>query len=170
MRRHHVPDRVLARAPRSARLPQLAALLALVALPAVTILPLVGCGGAEAPRLSDLDGTWAGRLQTQGGSCPDVVPSTLVVSDRRLVFTPGGGVLTLDGQRTPQDETLHAQALLRDMNHKPLPLVFEGRAVAETEAGRAGLRIDGTYGTPTCRAAITLRRPVNHPWRNLMGR
>ena len=52
----------------------------------------------------------------------------------------------------------------------PLPMVFEGHPVVEPATEGPQLRIDGTYGTPTCRAAIALRRPQARAWKNLIGR
>lgn len=153
----------LARMSMPARLPLPVALSA--------ALLLAGCGGPPArPSLSDLDGSWSGALHGTGGTCPDGVMSTLVISDTHLVFAPSGGVLQLEGHRTADSSTLHAQLVLKDMNHKPLPMVFEGHAVVEQAADGPALRIDGTYGTPTCRANVTLRRPQARAWKNLIGR
>jgi len=137
------------------------------------LLPLAvaACGGPQAPKPSDLDGTWTGPMHTVGGRCADGVDATLLIDGDRVLFSPASGVLTLEGHRKPDDTALHAQLLLNDMNHKPLPMVFEGRSAPEQAPdGHPSLRIDGTYGTPTCRASVVLRRPAAQPWKNLLGR
>ena len=49
------------------------------------------------------------------------------------------------------------------MNRHPLPMVFEGALAPD------GSRIDGTYGTPSCRAHVALLRPARHPLQRLLG-
>ena len=113
------------------------------------VLLLAGCaGGAQ----TDPAGTWIGRLHTVAGRCPDTEDSDLVVSGKSVTFVPGDGVLSLRGERDPADrDALHAQFLGHDMNHHLLPMVFDGRL--------ADGAVSGTFGTPTCRATITLHRP-----------
>jgi hypothetical protein len=126
-----------------------------LALPAA----LAACaGGAD----TDPAGTWVGSLQTTGGTCPEGASSTLVVSARHLTFAPADGVLTLTGTRDPaHPQALHAQFLGRDMNRRPLPMVFD--------ATFAGGTIDGTFGTPTCRARIALHRPTHSALQRVLG-
>ena len=133
---------------------------ALLLLPLLATVSLAGCGGGGPP---DPVGQWTGTLVTDKGTCPDRVPSRLLVGSRNISFIPSGGVLVLHGTSKPAPAALHAQLMLRDMNHKPLPMVFEG-----TESADGG-RIDGTYGTPTCRAHILLVRPVEHPFERVLG-
>jgi len=127
-----------------------------------SFLLLAGCGGEAADDPArQANGTWVGRLETSAGVCPDSQDSDLLVSDTELSFVPGDGVLTLRGKRMPGDPALHAQLLLADMNHKRLPMVFDGHWAAG--------EISGTYGTPTCRASITLHRPTHTAVQRLLG-
>ena len=124
------------------------------------VMTLAGCaGGGER---TDPDGTWVGQLQTAAGRCPDTGASDLVVSDSHVTFVPGDGVISLAGARDPAHaDVLHAQFLGRDMNHKLLPLVFDG-----TFADGA---VTGTFGTPSCRATITMHRPTHTAVQRLLG-
>ncbi len=126
--------------------------------------PLLASGCAGAPP-DPAVGAWTGRLQTLAGTCPDQADSDLVVSAHAINFVPGDGVLALYGKRpahgAASDETLRAQLLLTDSNHKPLPIVFEGRL-------KDG-RIVGTYGTPSCRATISLHPPTHTALQRLLG-
>ena len=112
---------------------------------------LAGCAaGTEA---TNPNGTWVGTLATSAGTCPDTQPSDLVVSAREVSFVPGDGVLALRGKRGADPDALHAQRLGTDMNHHPLPMVFDARL--------EGGAVHGTYGTPTCRAEIVMHRPTD---------
>ncbi len=111
---------------------------------------------------ADPAGEWAGTLVATQGTCPDRAPSRLLVSETDVSFVPAGGVLVLHGRRRPGPR-LHAQLLLTDMNRHPLPMVFEGALAPD------GSRIDGTYGTPSCRAHVALLRPASHPLQRLLG-
>ena len=131
-----------------------------LALLATIVLPfaLAGCGGGR----TDPAGTWVGRLQTVAGRCPDTTDSDLVVSDRHVAFVPGEGVLSLTGTRdAARPDALHAQFLGRDMNHRPLPMVFD--------ATFADGAVTGTYGTPSCRATIALHRPTHSALERVLG-
>ena len=99
----------------------------------------------------DLLGRWTGRLHTVQGTCPDAAPSTLVVGGASVSFAPADGALVLRGRRGHDRARLHAQLLLPGVNHKPVPMVFEGHP--------EGHEITGEYGTPSCRAEIRLKRP-----------
>lgn len=123
-------------------------------------LLLGGCGGATP---NDPIGEWTGTLMADKGSCPVDTPSRLLVDRETVSFIPAGGVLVLQGKRGADRNRLHAQLQLRDMNHKPLPMVFEGRLAPD------GSHIDGTYGTPSCRAHIGLYRPADHPLERALG-
>ncbi|MGI4745026.1 MAG: hypothetical protein ACRYGI_13070 [Janthinobacterium lividum] len=123
-------------------------------------LALAGCGG---PTPNDPIGEWTGTLVTEKGSCPDGTPSRLLVGRKTVSFIPAGGVLVLQGKRAADRNRLHAQQQLQDMNHKPLPMVFEGGLAQD------GSHIDGTYGTPSCRAHIGLYRPADHPLERALG-
>ncbi len=128
--------------------------------PLVALLALVPLAAAAEP--GDPVGEWAGTLVATQGTCPDRAPSRLLVSGTDISFVPAGGVLVLHGHRRP-GRRLHAQLLLSDMNRHPLPMVFEGMLASD------GSRIDGTYGTPSCRAHVALLRPENHPLQRLLG-
>ena len=126
---------------------------------AALLLLLSGCGAGGA---ADPDGTWVGQLRPVAGRCPTTGASDLVVSDRHVTFVPGDGVISLAGTRDPaHPDALHAQFLGRDMNHKLLPLVFDGRF--------ADGAVAGTFGTPSCRATITMHRPTHTATQRLLG-
>ncbi len=126
-------------------------------LAALALLPLAALAGP-----GDAVGEWAGILVATEGTCPNRAPSRLLVSGTDVSFIPADGVLVLHGSHRP-GQRLHAQLLLTDMNRHPLPMVFEGVLAPD------GSRIDGTYGTPSCRAHVTLLRPENHPLQRLFG-
>ena len=126
----------------------------------VAVLALIPLVAVAEP--GDPVGEWAGPLLTSQGRCPDRAPSRLLVSGTDISFVPAGGVLVLHGHRRPGPR-LHAQLLLTDMNRHPLPMVFEGILAPD------GRHIDGTYGTPSCRAHVSLLRPENHPLQRLLG-
>ncbi|NHO32894.1 hypothetical protein GOB85_10090 [Acetobacter sp. LMG 1636] len=111
---------------------------------------------------SDPYGLWAGRLVTDQGSCPDQQDSVLQIDPDRLAFTPGTGVLTLRGRPDKDHKRFHAQLMMTDMNHHPLPMVFEGHPDGQT--------ITGEFGTPSCRAHVVLKRPEGHALDNFFGR
>ncbi len=124
---------------------------------ALALLPLAALAGP-----GDAVGEWAGTLVATQGTCPDRAPSRLLVGGTDISFIPADGVLVLHGSRRT-GQHMHAQLLLTDMNRHPLPMVFEGVLAPD------GSRIDGTYGTPSCRAQVTLLRPENHPLQRLFG-
>ena len=120
---------------------------------------LAGCAAGTVE--TNPDGEWVGTLATTAGTCPDASPSDLVVSDREITFVPGDGVLALRGRRGDDPDALHAQLLGTDMNHKPLPMVFDGRFAEGV--------VSGTYGTPSCRASIKMHRPTHTRLQRLLG-
>ncbi len=129
-------------------------------LSAFTLLAVLA---ASSPAVSaDLVGRWTGVLHTLQGTCPGASVSTLVIDHKHLSFAPADGVLVLHGRIGPDPDRLHAQLALTGPDHKPFPMVFEGHP--------DGASITGLYGTPGCRAEIRLRRPVEHPLQNLLGR
>ena len=128
----------------------------------------VGCmtpAGAAEPATDaakDPVGIWTGTLVAERGICPETrAPSTLQIESRRIAFTPADGVHTLRGQRDATPGRFHAQLVLSDMNRKPFPMVFEGTP--------DGATIQGTYGTPRCRAHVVLTRPQAHAMDHFMG-
>jgi|GEM_PF-1104719 len=145
---------------RPVRLPLLAAAPLLLGACLLLAAPLVPATASRAAD-PDLDGRWVGTLHTLQGRCPDQSSSTLVVNEKELSFAPADGVLVLHGRRTADRSHLHAQLVLPGTNHKPVPMVLQAHP-----QGRA---IVGLYGTPTCRAEITLRRPDEHPLQRALG-
>lgn len=132
--------------------------------PFAALLLLAGCAGGTAE--TSPAGTWIGRLHTVSGRCPDTEDSDLVVSATTVTFVPGDGVLSLHGTRDAADaDALHAQFLGHDMNHHLLPMVFDARF----EAHAAGGAVSGTFGSPTCRATVTLHRPTHTAVQRLLG-
>jgi hypothetical protein len=125
---------------------------------------LLMLGGRVASAAPTLDGEWTGMMRTQQGRCPERADARLLVDGKRLSFVPSAGVLVLTGTIGADPRRLHAELMLSDMNHKPLPMVFEGVPSAD------GSRIDGTFGTPACRASVVLTRPARHPMQRLLGR
>ncbi|MCQ8239898.1 hypothetical protein [Rhizosaccharibacter radicis] len=132
-------------------------------VPALAAALLAGCGGGNGGTPGDPGGEWTGILQTDKGVCPDRAPSRLAVDGRKIQFTPADGVLVLSGIRTENSDRLHAQLQLTDMNHHPLPMVFEGKLSAD------GTHIDGTYGTTACRAHVSLTRPAANTLSHVLG-
>ena len=117
---------------------------------------------ASASATPDLVGRWTGSLHTLQGVCPEQRSSTLVIDRRRLSFAPADGALVLHGRRDADPSRLHAQLSLPGVDHKPVPMVFEGRPDGDA--------IAGVYGTPTCRAKIRLERPQDRPLQRALGR
>ena len=129
------------------------------------LLSLVTAGLATSGTVvaaPDLRGRWTGSLHTVQGSCPDHHSSTLMVDRDHVSFAPADGVLVLQGRRSRDPGHLHAQLDLPGINHKPVPMVFEGHPDGDA--------ITGLYGTPTCRAEIRLERPEDHPLQRALGR
>lgn len=125
-------------------------------------LNMVGPAPAVAETQQDPSGNWFGTLVTDKGKCPDERESVLQVEPDRVAFTPETGTLVLHGKPDPDHHRFHAQLILMDMNHHPLPMVFEGHSEGDT--------IVGVYGTPTCRAHIVLKRAKSDAWKNFLGR
>ena len=122
-------------------------------------LPLLLIALAGAP---ELGGRWTGTLHTLQGVCPDRNNSTLLIDRTHVSFTPADGVLVLQGRVGRDPAHLHAQLSLPGVDHKPVPMVFEGHP--------EGAAIVGLYGTPGCRASIRLERPVDRPLQRALGR
>ncbi|GAN53830.1 hypothetical protein [Tanticharoenia sakaeratensis] len=114
-------------------------------------LGLAACSSGPPDPARDPIGIWTGALVTDDGTCPTERNSTLQISARDVSFTPGDGSIVLKGHRGADPNKYHAQLLLQDANHHPLAMVFNGLPV--------GQAIGGTYGTPSCRAHVTLTRP-----------
>ncbi len=121
----------------------------------------LGASGTQVAA-ADLRGRWTGSLHTLQGNCPDQHGSTLMIDRDHVSFAPADGVLVLQGRRRRDPGHLHAQLDLPGINHKPVPMVFEGHPDGDA--------IIGLYGTPTCRAEIRLERPEDHPLRRAFGR
>lgn len=118
------------------------------------------CGAATAA--DDPYGNWIGTLVAdKGHNCPVNAPSLMQIMPQHILFAPEDGSLILRGKPDKATQHYHAQLLMQDANHKPLPMVFEAHPVGNT--------FEGVYGTPECRAHITLKRPENHAFRNFVG-
>ncbi|AOX19409.1 hypothetical protein [Kozakia baliensis] len=115
------------------------------------LLLLSACSGPSTPD-RDPVGIWTGALVTDQGTCPTDQNSTLQVGAHAISFTPGDGALVLKGVRGPDNLHFHAQLQMTDANRKPYAIVFNGYPV--------GQAIGGTYGSPSCRAHITMTRPT----------
>ncbi|WP_025885760.1 hypothetical protein [Asaia prunellae] len=95
-------------------------------------------------------GLWTGALVADQGTCPTDSNSTLQIGTHTITFTPGDNALVLKGMRGADKQHFHAQLDMRDAQHKPYSLVFNGYPV--------GNAIGGIYGAPTCRAHIVMTR------------
>lgn len=132
-------------------------------LPALLLIGAVALSGCGGPVPNDMDGEWAGTLHTEQGRCPDRAPSRLLVDAGAVRFVPAGGVLVLTGHHDQGGSRVHAQVALTDMNHKPLPMVFEGTLAPD------GQQIAGSFGSPACRASVVLLRPTDHGLSRVLG-
>ncbi|CAI9119731.1 hypothetical protein [Brytella acorum] len=121
----------------------------MLALSGGTLLALTACAGQTNPG-QDPRGLWVGALVTDKGVCPTDRNSTLQVNAHEILFTPADGSLVLRGVRGPNNLHFHAQLETTDQDHKPRPMVFDGYPV--------GQAIGGTFGTPSCRAHVTMTR------------
>lgn len=123
------------------------------------IIALCTAAGSAA---DDPYGDWIGTLVTdQGHNCPVNSTSLLQIKPKRMIFNPEMGSLVLRGKPDKAKQHYHAQLVMEDANHKPLPMVFEAHPVGDT--------FEGVYGTPECRAHITLKRPESRSWKNFLG-
>lgn len=111
-------------------------------LSCIVVAALTGC--AAVPRV-----TYTGTLTPLSGTCDPASPATLIQTDATVQFTPQNGVLYLDGTISP-DGAVHASAETPGMDRKPYRLVLTAQRQAD--------RIAGTYTTPRCRYAVTLRQ------------
>lgn len=133
------------------------------AIAGALLLVLSPAAKAAESAAKDPLGTWTGTLIADRGICPETrAPSTLQIENKRIAFTPADGAQTLYGLRDATPGRFHAQIILSDMNHKPFPMVFEGSP--------EGATIQGTYGTPRCRAHVVLTRPQSHAMEHFLGR
>ncbi len=109
------------------------------------LLLLAACGG-PAPAT---DGRWFGTMQ------PDLATAgcqpgraSLVVTRNAALFTPDEGTRTLEGTATP-DSAITAERTTTGADKKPYATRFAARLADGT--------ITGTYTTPRCRYAVTLK-------------
>lgn len=117
------------------------------------------CSAAAA---DDPYGDWVGTLVAdKGRNCPVANQSFMQITPKHILFAPETGTLILRGKPDKATQHYHAQLMMEDATHKPLPMVFEAHPVGET--------FEGVYGTPECRAHITLTRPENRAWKNFIG-
>nr|WP_246387186.1 hypothetical protein [Gluconacetobacter sacchari] len=132
------------------------------AIACAAVLTVVPAARAADDASRDPIGIWTGTLVADRGICPETrAPSTLQIESRRVAFTPADGAQTLHGQRDATPGRFHAQLVLSGMNRKPFPMVFEGTPQGNT--------IQGTYGTPRCRAHVVLTRPQSHSMEHFLG-
>lgn len=118
---------------------------------------------AATSAANDPYGDWTGVLVAdQGKDCPTEGTSYMQIEPKKMIFVPETGNLVLRGVPNKLRQHYHAQLILQDAKKQPLPMVFEAHPVDDT--------FEGIYGTPTCRAHITLRRPEEHTWSNFLGR
>ncbi|GBR69584.1 hypothetical protein [Gluconobacter kanchanaburiensis] len=110
---------------------------------------LAACAGTPDPG-QDPTGSWIGALVTDQGTCPTERTSTLRIHGREILFTPADGSQVLHGTYTPDSHHYHAELAITDLNHHPTAVVFNGYPV--------GQAIGGTFGSPSCRAHITMTR------------
>ncbi len=123
-----------------------------------TMPALAASSAAEDPY-----GDWTGVLVTdKGQDCPTEGLSYMEIKPKKMIFVPETGNLILHGVPDKERQHYHAQLILQDARKQTLPMVFEAHPVGDM--------FEGVYGTPTCRAHITLRRPNNHPLDNFLGR
>lgn len=117
---------------------------------------------AEESAAKDPYGDWIGTLvRDQGTDCPTEGTSLMQIQNGRMIFVPETGTLVLRGVPDKARQHYHAQLVLQDARKQPLPLVFE--------AHPNGAVFEGVYGTPNCRAHVTLHRPQSRSWKNFMG-
>lgn len=83
------------------------------------------------------------------------------IEPKRMIFVPEMGTLILRGTPDKSKQHYHAQLVLKDAKNQPLPMVFEAHPAGDT--------FEGIYGTPECRAHVTLHRPENRSWKNFLG-
>ncbi|TLU71801.1 hypothetical protein [Lichenicoccus roseus] len=132
------------------------------ALPLLLTVVMLATASSPGALAAPLQGTWSGTLHALQGSCPTERPSSLVVHGGRVSFAPADGVLVLHGRVKPDGEHLHAQLELSGVDHKPVPMVFEGHRQDEAVVGQ--------YGTPSCRAEVLLLRAHDRPLQRALGR
>lgn len=118
---------------------------------------------AATSSANDPYGDWIGVLVAdKGRDCPTEGTSYMQIEPTKMIFVPETGNLVLRGVPNKERQHYHAQLILQDARKQPLPMVFEAHPMEDT--------FEGIYGTPTCRAHITLRRPENHKMNNFLGR
>lgn len=112
-------------------------------------ISLCACAATAA---HDPYGDWVGTLvQDQGEDCPVDDPSFMQIRPHHMIFVPGTGALILRGIPKKSRQFYHATLTLKDARGQPYPMVFTAQP--------RGKFFYGLYGTPDCRAHITLHRP-----------
>ncbi|MFT8676035.1 MAG: hypothetical protein ABF990_10615 [Acetobacter sp.] len=118
---------------------------------------------ATASAAEDPYGDWVGTLvQDMGADCPVNGQSLMQIESHKMIFVPETGSLILRGVPDKARQHYHAQLVMKDAKNQPLPMVFEAHPVGDT--------FEGVYGTPECRAHVTLRRPATRALDNYLGR
>lgn len=112
----------------------------------------VSLSACSSTAAHDPYGDWIGTLvRDQGEDCPVEEQSFMQVRHHHMIFVPGTGALILRGVPKKSRQFYHATLTLKDARGQPYPMVF----IAHPK----GKLFYGLYGTPDCRAHITLHRP-----------
>lgn len=112
-------------------------------------ISLCACSSTAA---RDPYGGWIGTLERdQGTECPVENPSFMQIRPKHMIFVPGTGALVLRGVPNKSRHDYRATLTLKDARGQPYPMVFMAQP--------KGKVFYGLYGTPDCRAHITLHRP-----------
>jgi hypothetical protein len=110
----------------------------------LTPLLLTSCAGPEA--------LFTGQTRPLAGTCDPPSTAILTLRHRAVAFAPNTGTLVLKGT-ADQAGHLTADLTLQGIDHKPYRLTLDATHQAHT--------IEGTYTTPRCRYAISLRQTQN---------
>ncbi len=93
-----------------------------------------------------------GTLQPLSGTCDPSATAVLTLRHHAVAFTPNTGTLVLRGT-AEKGGHLSAELTLPGIDHKPYPLSLD--------ATLQGDIVKGTYSTPRCRYAVSLRQSGN---------
>ncbi len=95
---------------------------------------------------------FTGQTKPLAGTCDPPSAAVLTLRHRAVAFAPNTGTLVLKGIEDPPGH-LTADLILPGIDHKPYRLALDA-------IRRAGT-VDGTYTTPRCRYAITLKQTAD---------
>jgi len=105
----------------------------------LALLPLAACAAATQ--------NYAGDVRPIAGTCDPAGQAVLTISNKSIIFAPASGTLFLRGELS--GDSASASLTVTDPNKQPYRLTFQGTLEGKT--------IAGTYTTPRCRYAATLR-------------